>query len=67
MKANGYQDLLDTQLLPLGEETGGPFRIFQQENATINVENSIWEWFLQNGVYVMDWPGNSPDLNPMEN
>ena len=25
MKANEYQDLLDTQLLPFGEAIGGPF------------------------------------------
>jgi hypothetical protein len=28
MKANGYQDLLDTHLLPFGELSGGPFWIF---------------------------------------
>ena len=67
MKANDYQDLLDTHLLPLGEAIGGQFWIFHQDNATIHVANSTWEWFLQNGVQVMDWPANSPDLNPMEN
>ena len=66
MKANGYQDLLDTHLLPFGELSGGPFWIFQQDNATIHVAKSTWESFLQNGVHVMDWPANSPDLNPME-
>ena len=30
MKANNYQDLLDTHLLPFGEVIGGPFWIFQQ-------------------------------------
>ena len=67
MKANDYQDLLDTHLLPFGEAIIGPFWILQQDNATIQVANSTWEWFLQNGVHVMDWPANSSNLNPMEN
>jgi hypothetical protein len=69
MKASDYQDLLNTpHLLPFAEAIRGPFLIFQQNNATIHVANSTWEWFLQNGVHVMDWPANSPDLNySMEN
>ena len=61
------QDLLDTHLLPFGETIGGPFWIFQQDNATIHVASSTWEWFLQYGVHVIDLPANSLDLNPMEN
>ena len=61
MKTNDYQDLLDTHLLPFGEAIGGPVWIFQQNNATIHVANFTWEWFLQNGIHIMDWPANSPD------
>ena len=47
MKENDYQDLLDTHLLTFGEEIGGPFWIFRQDNATIHVQNSTWEWIGQ--------------------
>lgn len=67
MKAIDYQELLEVHLLPFGERIGGPFWIFQQDNASIHVANSTWAWFLDNGVHVMEWPANSPDLNPMEN
>ena len=67
MNATDYQDLLDIHLLPCGEANGGPFWIFQQDNASIHAANSTWEWFLQNGVYVMEWSANSPYPNPMEN
>jgi hypothetical protein len=54
MKTNDCQDLLDTQILPIREAIGSPFWIFQQDNATIHVANSTWEWFLENGVHVID-------------
>ena len=41
------------------------FWIFQQDNASIRVANSAWEWLSQN--VVMEWAAYSPDLNPMEN
>jgi transposase len=25
------------------------------------------EWFQEHGVWVMEWPPHSPDLNPIEN
>ena len=67
MNATDYQNLLDIHLLPFGEAIGGPFWIFQQGNASIHVANSTWEWFLQTGEDVMEWPANSSDLKPMEN
>ena len=67
MNATDYQDPLDIYLLSFGEAIGGPFRIFQQDNASIHVANSTWKWILQNGVHIMEWPANSPDPNPMEN
>jgi hypothetical protein len=54
-------------LISCGKVIGGPFWIFQQDNATIHVANSTWEWFLENGIHIMDWLANLLDLNPMEN
>lgn len=67
MKAEDYQDMLEENLLPFGENIGGTFWKFQQDNASIHVANSSWEWFLDNGVQVINWPACSPDLNPIEN
>ena len=43
MNATDYQDLLDIHLSPFGEAIGGPFRIFEQDDASIHVANSTWE------------------------
>lgn len=44
-----------------------PKFIFQQDNAPCHTAKVCRDWFAQNGVQVLDWPGNSPDLNPIEN
>ena len=42
--------------------------IFQQDGAPAHTAKLIREWFEWVGVdYIRDWPGNSPDLNPIEN
>ncbi len=38
--------------------------IFQQDLAPTYTAKS---WFNDHGVGVLDWPANSPDLNPIEN
>jgi transposase len=31
------------------------------------VANASKTWFEEHGIWVMDWPPHSPDLNPIEN
>src|SRR5579859_5275916 len=44
--------------------------IFQQDNASSHTSKKTQEWFRnaieQHGFTVMDWPLNSPDMNPIE-
>ncbi len=41
--------------------------IFQQDLAPAHSTKSTKSWLNDHGVGVLDWPANSPDLNPIEN
>lgn len=41
--------------------------IFQQDGAPAHTAKDVTKWFKDNGIKVLEWPGNSPDLNPIEN
>ncbi len=41
--------------------------IFQQDLAPVNTAKVTKSWLNDHGVGVLDWPANSPGLNPREN
>ncbi len=40
--------------------------IFQQDSAPAHTAKGTKSWFNDHSVTVLDWPANSPDLNPRE-
>jgi transposase len=67
MKSENYQEMLYNKMLPFARRLWDKDRIFQQDNAPIHVSESTMKWFEENGVTLLPFPPNSPDLNPMEN
>ena len=41
--------------------------IFQQDKAPAHMARTTLNFLAQKGVSLLPWPGNSPDLNPIEN
>ena len=40
--------------------------IFQHDNASVHTARSVKDFIEDVGITVMEWPANSPDLNPIE-
>ena len=65
--AQAYVDVLNTFLLPTVEEQFGDGDcIFQHDRAPVHTARPVAEWLHDNNIPVMDWPAQSPDLNPIE-
>lgn len=39
---------------------------FQQDNALCHKSNATMKWMAKNKIQLLDWPAQSPDLNPIE-
>ncbi len=63
-----YQEILEHFMLPSADKLYGDADfIFQQDLAPAHTAKGTKSWFNDHGVGVLDWPANSPDLNPIEN
>ncbi len=63
-----YQEILEQFMLPSADKLYGDADfIFQQDLAPTHTAKGTKSWFNDHGVTVLDWPANSPELNPIEN
>ena len=77
--ANEYEDILYDGLFSLIDDILQPSEsnpiqvadentfLFMQDNARCHKAECILEFLQENHVPVMEWPPQSPDLNPLEN
>lgn len=67
MTAQRYRDeVLQPVVLPYLRGNLGPNAIFQDDNARPHRARIVNEYLQDEGVERMEWPANSPDLNPIE-
>ncbi len=63
-----YQEVLEHFMLPAADKLYGDADfIFQQDLAPAHSAKATSTWFKDHGIPVLNWPANSPDLNPIEN
>ena len=66
LNAQRYCEILESFLIPNIPKVGRGWR-FQQDNSPIHTSQVTRRLFEARNIRVMDWPSNSPDLNPIEN
>uniref|UniRef100_A0A674DE09 Tc1-like transposase DDE domain-containing protein n=1 Tax=Salmo trutta TaxID=8032 RepID=A0A674DE09_SALTR len=69
MNKEWYQHILREQLPPtIQEQFGDEQCLFQHDGAPCHNAKVITKWLGEQNINILGpWPGNSPDLNPIEN
>ena len=67
MNTGQYCHVIDSALLPQTEQWFDEMEwIFQQDNAPCHKSRTTMNHLSDSGITVLDWPPNSPDINPIE-
>ena len=67
VNAEVYKQLLQQHLIPYLHATRLQPATFMQDNAPCHTAKKVKSFFEEENLSVMDWPPQSPDLNPIEN
>ena len=65
MNGKMYKNMLSRHLPTFMELHGAD--IFMQDGAPCHRAREVMDWLERHHIPIMNWPGNSPDLNPIEN
>jgi transposase len=65
MNGDRYIDVLGNHLLPFMVSHSATH--FLQDGTPCHTSKKVKNYLEDKEIEVMDWPGNSPDLNPIEN
>jgi len=66
MNAQNYLNLLREVVLPELGAAGRPM-VFMQDNVPCHKARVVMDFLNENNIETLNWPPQSPDLNPIEN
>ena len=61
-----YCNFLENKALPVIKRLCSPSALFQQDNAKSHASGETQAFLEKNNVKLLDWPPQSPDINPIE-
>lgn len=69
LNAKGYIGILEQHLYSTLQDLEFNVEevIFQHDNASVHSTKIVSDWFERQPFCVLEWPAQSPDLNPIEN
>ncbi|RVE51166.1 hypothetical protein evm_004131 [Chilo suppressalis] len=69
MRQDQYRQVLESRLLPQLREwfPDGEEFVFMHDSAPCHKARSVTKFLADHNIPVLPWPGNSPDMNPIEN
>ena len=67
VNAQIYKNIVQDHLVPIIQNSGFDRATFMQENAPCHKAKVVMSYFSEQDFEIMDWPPQSPDLNPIEN
>lgn len=62
-----YRAILEDVMLPYAEYEMPLKFVFQHDNDPKHTAKIVKQWFVEKNIRVLQWPPQSPDLNPIEN
>ena len=68
LDSNLYRRILDEDLVSSVEDFGFNVEdvVFQHDNDPKHTSRIVKQWISERQIAVLDWPAQSPDLNPIE-
>lgn len=67
MDRHQYLNILQNEMEPYAFEHMPISFTFMQDNDPKHTSKIVKDWFAEERIPILDWPAQSPDLNPIEN